>query len=192
MKQLKVKFEKLNNPYLSNESLELEAWGAIRFYLIDDSNEIIELLNWQWNVLCIFDWYINNKEYIFGTTLTEKKEDESIAEALQRLRDVDFGDDEEDDEFEWYSNLFNFWEKHSLRSALQGADIPDIIIGRSQNFGEISLSDDNIKWAYRFDICDFTLQFESELEKFIREWRGSESSGFAEEWEKRVQLAFRK
>lgn len=170
MVKLNIKFQHSDNPYHDNENVELEAWGKIQISIIsgDDKHE---LLDWQWNVLTIAEWYIDNKKKLFNSTLPGVHENESLADALSRLRNVAFEDHEDNKEYAWHSTLHNYWNDHSLRSAMRGANIPDIIIGMNNLKGEISLSEDAVSWAYQFDSDVFKMQIESQLVEFIKEWR---------------------
>lgn len=92
---------------------------------------------------------------------------ESLAQALNRNQDRDFLEGEEEIADLWFDSLFEFREHHSLRFAMRGAKIPEIIIGLNHGSGEISRSDETCNWSYSFDMEEFLQDFH---ERMI-EWR---------------------
>lgn len=143
-----------------------ERWGCISISLVT-TNELIPLLQTKWNLLELKQWFAENQEFICSEVLSidgiSPLPSESLAQALKRLQERDFLEDEQDEEDRWFDILFEFRQRHSLRFALRGANIPEIIIGSHRGAGEISLSNEENDWFYLFDMDDFISDLQQKL-----------------------------
>ncbi len=106
--------------------------------------------------------FIKNEDLIISDTC-QIQSGESFAQCLYRLLERDFSEDEEDEEFQWHNEIFSFRQRHSLRSALRGVDIPDVFIGTNHGKGEISLFNSNESWSHTFDLEDFLEEVRSSI-----------------------------
>ena len=167
--KLHINLKLLEHPYSYENGSEFEAWGQILMIVFDKSKPFI-LLDWQWNIIELVDWYIENREAICGESLLDVLQGENLAQALERLQARNFKEHEEELEYEWHTVLFEFRQQHSLRFALRGANIPNIIIGCNHGYGEISLVEGEKKWYYLFDFQDFCQNFENEMKQFLELW----------------------
>lgn len=154
-------------PYPNDIIGRAESWGRISINVVRDTQEI-PLLNSEWILVLFAAWFAGNKDNLSHETLSiagnNSLPSESLAQALNRLQ-RDFAESEEEAKYQWFSSLFEFRQRHSLRCALRGAAIPDIIIGYNRGSGEISLSEENEEWSYQFDMNDFCLDLQRKLER---------------------------
>jgi hypothetical protein len=175
-----LRFEIECKPYTNSENTEisiLKNWGQIKILVLIDTDKVL-LLDYQWNLSELARWFADNQEFlrsehlsIFGRFSTCPGE--SLAQALKRLQDQDFLDQEQEAYEDWYNELYKFRERHALRFAMRGANIPNIIIGTNRESGEISLSDDDNEWCYLFDMNDFLNDAQTKLEIAINKCSAS-------------------
>jgi hypothetical protein len=174
-----------DHPYREESSSRFEAWGHLAVYVLIDG-ERVSLLDTEWDLYLLAKWYIGchapfrHKKLVLS--INEQQflplPGESLAQALNRLQQHDFLDSEEDDEEYWCTTLFEFRERHSLRFALRGANIPEMVIGCNQGVGEISLSSDKSNWVYYFQMSDFDLDLRPKLVRFLNQWLATRSDPF--------------
>jgi hypothetical protein len=123
----------------------------------------------QWDLATLISWFDENERFLRSSSSQSGEIDlcaqsfESLAQALNRNQDRDFLEGEEEIEDLWFDSLFEFREHHSLRFAMRGAKIPEIIIGLNHGAGEISRSDETCNWSYSFDIQEFLEDFYKQL-----------------------------
>lgn len=164
----------LPHPYRNEPSASFECWGRLLVSIIEPSGTI-QLLDTQWDLLLLVEWFaINcgvlcNQQLLLVDSIQELTylTSESLAEALNRLQNRDFDENEEIAEEQWFSSLYEFRKRHALRMILKGADISNIIIGINHGVGEISVADENNHWCYLFDINDFCEHFKLQAARFI-------------------------
>jgi hypothetical protein len=169
------------HPFADEESAKGEAWGELTIYILDLEETL--LFKTEWNLDQLIEWYINGDRDRFSTTLQDVHSWESLSQALIRLSSqIDEDDDEEIER--WHEVQYNFRLSHSIRFALRGISVPDIIIGVNKKEGEISLaasissgSDEASQtwcrppeWGYSFDIDEFRIYMKTHLKQFLDEW----------------------
>jgi hypothetical protein len=174
MKRSVVRFQlaPLPHPYPDDPSSSGESWGEIT--ITADSRL---LLRWQWDLAAFAKWYLSNCRFLPEEELVILQngkafrpfEGESLAQALERLQLQDFPEGLEELEDKWLTQLYRYRQRHSLRFALRGADIPDITIGLNHGEGEISLCERGDKWAYNFDLQASMESLEKDLRVFLPE-----------------------
>jgi len=173
-----------DHPYPEEPSERSSAWGHLAVYVLVDGEKKL-LLDTEWDLYPLARWYVEchapfrHQKLVLsknGQPLSTKAPArESLAQALNRLQLRDFDSGEEDDEECWFTTLFEFRERHSLRFALRGANIPEIIIGSKRGIGEISLSHPNHEWSYYFQMSDFDLDLRPKLGRFLKRWVAARS-----------------
>lgn len=159
----------------------LDIWGTISVVIIDkNSGDALTLLQTEWDILNLADWFSANRELIPKQSLNINGETvmsgESIAEALHRFQERDIESVVELDIWHDAIAQSRFWVINSLRNALKGADVPAILIGCNKGHGEISLVDENLlysenpvfiakrgTWSYQFDMHSFLSDLTFEL-----------------------------
>lgn len=185
----KLRFDLQLKPHPTPEiaSARLELWGKIGLYLITLTGQI-EILQFEWNVDALAEWFTEHQHAICHETLTKYGPDftprpaESLAQALNRLEEQDVPEGSEVAD-QWYDALYQFRESHSLRFAFRGVRVPPIIIGCNHNRGEVSLStkvededgewwDESLNgdWSYIFDMNDFYKHTHQVLLSVLRAW----------------------
>lgn len=171
--RLRFDLKLASHPYPEEATSPFEAWGSLFVFMMTNSKQI-PLLQTQWNLALLAEWFIENQTCLRYETLSLNGKSlvlpsESLAQALKRLQGQDFSMEEAEEE-QWFDQLFQFRQHHSLRFALRGANIPEIIIGCNHGAGEISLSSKEDKWAYPFDLDDFLRDLQQQLEHVLMEW----------------------
>lgn len=165
----------LKEPEITKEALSTLnsiAWAEIKLILRFDSNSNeLCLLSHQWDADHLAEWYIENATSIWNKTLPQIFNQESLACALKRLQNFEFTEKQEDLEFAWHETLYQFRRSHSLRFALRGANIPEIILGKKNEHGEISRCDEKEDWHYEFSIDEFIGSSTDNLVKFLTKRR---------------------
>jgi hypothetical protein len=169
--KLRFKLCSAPNPYSNEHCSNTEKWGCLSIVLLK-SNEEIDLLRTQWDMSLLINWFFENQVFLKNESLLVLDkivliQRESLAHCIQRLLDQNFSEEQEEEQEQWYEEIFNFRQRHALRSALRGANIPDIFIGTNYGQGEISLSTQNEIWSYSFDIDDFLADFCKRAEIFL-------------------------
>ena len=179
--QLKIHLYHLPHPYPEERQSGLEAWGRLSIRHVDSQNSSRMLLDTEWNLLPFIRWYEENRVRFFSETLycehlrLSASNSESLAQALNRLQDTSFLEEEASTENEWYQFLYQYRLHHSLRFALRGTQVPEIILGKNGDHAEISLADGNEAWSYHFDIDDFFDSTLDEIESFRKTSVGDEN-----------------
>ncbi|MGL5939365.1 MAG: hypothetical protein ACRC2S_03100 [Waterburya sp.] len=170
--QLRFDFEPKTYPYPNDNCASSVKWGHLRIAIISANRHTI-LLETEWDLSVLIEWLQQNEQLIKYEPLVNEKvnlsvmNSESLAQAISRLQDKDFSDEEEMEQDIWFDTLFNFREHHSLSFALRGSRVSEIIIGCNNEIGEISLSNEISEWSYKFDIDDFFSDFHEKAFKFF-------------------------
>jgi hypothetical protein len=165
--QLLFDFQLKPCPYSQSEKSISDLWSAISIWLQTNGEKIL-LLQTEWEILPLAEWFSKNYAALRDETLTvpgnslPALSSESLAQALNRLQNSEFEDQEVEDA--WFDQLFDFRQAHALRFALRGTRIPDIVIGNNHGSGEISLSNENEEWRYTFDMNQFLEDLSQKLE----------------------------
>ncbi|WNZ26899.1 hypothetical protein HJG54_34250 [Leptolyngbya sp. NK1-12] len=162
--KLRFQFELSHN--IQQNETNSEIWGCISISLLTD-HQLVSLLQTQWDLSGLKAWFEENQDFIRSEVLSidgsSPLPSESLAQALNRLQEKEFSENEQDAEDHWFDALFEFRQRHSLRFALRGANIPEIIIGYHRGAGEISLSNREDDWSYLFDMDDFISDLRQKL-----------------------------
>jgi hypothetical protein len=173
--KLKVCMTTIPHPYPEEEISKDERWGRLSLVILDSALNESTLLDMDWDLLPFIEWFNENKDILFTSFLICEEldmyplPDESLAQALLRLQDRDFSEDDESVlADQWYEALFDFREHHSLRFALRGTKIPEIILGNNAGKSEISVSKGDYEWSYEFDENDFFQNIHESIEQFLR------------------------
>src|SRR5215217_2323633 len=120
-------------PYPGDAEESVVGWGVLSLSLLTSEDNLL-LLNWEWDLLAFAEWFAQHGKGTCQDVLSICGDgalpSENLSQALQRLQNRDFHDDEDEAMVEWFNKLYDFRQQHSLRVALRGAHIPDIIIGR--------------------------------------------------------------
>ncbi len=176
-KFLHIKMLNKAHPYSGSPGADSEAWGRIiLFHELEGSATI--LVDTEWDLLVFSEWFVTNKQALCLETLVapgnqRSQKGESIAEAVTRLNQKEFSDDEEAMEFEWFDFLYQFNMRHNLWCSLMGNKIPNILLCCNNGDGEISFFSDGEKWRHEFDMNNFIKEVEQEIEKFLLYWKNN-------------------
>lgn len=179
-KFLHIKLFNKKHAYPDAPGAQQEVWGRIILFYQSGETAVI-LVDTEWDLLKFAEWYITNKQFLFFETLSapgdqKANNGESIAEAIARLTQTKFLEKEEDVEFQWFDYLYQFSSRHNLWNSLMGSKIPNILLGRNHNFGEISFYSNSKKWSYEFNLSDFKEEVEQEIAKFLLFHKNSSST----------------
>lgn len=164
--RLFFKLQLKDYPYPNEVVGKHESWGRLLIKL-ETQQKQVTLLDWEWNLAELATWFAENHTALCKEMLNIEGNvplpTESLAQALNRFQERDFAPDEQLAEQNWLDQIFAYKEKHSLRFALRGAAISNIIIGLNHGSGEISVNTDKEEWAYSFDMIDFCTNLEKRL-----------------------------
>ncbi len=167
-------FQELKHPYLQ-EPPRTERWGRFKIEVLINDDSVC-LLDTQWNLNELIDWLTINENAIRNISLSEHMKEQftdsrgGLAQTILILQEKEFINEEEEDR--WFDKLFEFRKTHSLRFALRGSKIPEIIIAprllNSMSVGEISKASDSQSsgWSYFFDMDEFWRNLKPTLEEF--------------------------
>lgn len=146
-----------DNPYKEDKLDEL--WGNIKL-IYELNNSIINLLDWEWNIKELQEWFESKKEYLLTRNLNVLNEDnKSIAEVrdIAYNREFFFNEDEQHNYYNMLEDVFLPFQFH-----LRGTPTPVYYIGINNGMGEISYFDE-IKGKYErynFDMEFFLISTE--------------------------------
>jgi hypothetical protein len=163
------------HPYNEEPGAHLEAWGNVALYVLSRTEQT-KIFETEWDMAKLVEWFTENRVNLCQdvSSIEELRltalPGESLAQALDRLQARDFADDEKDLEEQWHTRLLEFRKKHSLRFALRGARVPEIIIGYHRNSAEISLFDEANSWCYSFEVDDFCEYLARQLRDMLEAW----------------------
>jgi hypothetical protein len=157
--RLRLLTQVLPHPFGSEPTATHELWGEVCLVYQNDDHEIV-LLKHQWDLFKLAEWSTEDGCAFMTTLLPEKpRDDESLAEALQRLSqrsDESFATGAESEA--WFEALFEFRKAHSSRFALKGANVPEVIVGFNRGSAEVSRCDGE-RWSYPFELDEFKSNF---------------------------------
>lgn len=190
MNKLRFDIKPMANPFPTDPRAAFEVWGDFSVYVSSYGKRVL-LLRMQWHLEDLAEWFAENYDALrhdkFSVLGEEPLSGESLAQADERFRNRYSADDEQVtmEEFDhWYDALFEYGN-HSLRVALPGTRVPDIIIGMNNGVGEISFIGDADKekypqnaasyanlreWSYPFEMDNFLTDTRQRLQQFLREW----------------------
>lgn len=167
------------HPYPEDSGSHLEAWCEINL-LLEQTSEEVQLTAFEWDIVPLAEWFSDFQKTLLSESfsitdpITNKKctakPSESLASAIDRLKQRDFPDDKKDEEFQWSSQIYDFYQRHCLRFAFSGSKIDPIIIGLNSDDGEISLSYQDNDWAYYFDMVQFCEDLRITLVTILNKW----------------------
>lgn len=184
---LHFRFSYLPHPYADDPNTITELWGQFEAVVTDEQDQSRVLLKLDWNLDSVIEWLLKNARSIQHEQLDGLLPDESLAQALKRMRTLEFAN--ENEEVVWHDHLFRFYQGHSLRAAFEGSRVPHIILGVRGKQGEISLSMNETEmhsfsvqpittgalstgiWAYRFDMADFWRSTLELVHRFVESWQ---------------------
>lgn len=151
------------NPYKEEPNSEYEIWGEI-ILVVTDQSKTVEILNHQWDILEVYEWFQKNKTTLLTESFPFYFEDEKC---IANCRDIlyqknDFKDSNE--EIEYYDTIENYFSNHHFK--LKGTDGTILFIGLKNNNGEISWFDIQKK-EYRFYSFNMDNFIESTKDEFI-------------------------
>ena len=127
--------------------------------------------------MTLTNWFINNKNTLCKKTQVFEHPEwglqhgESLAKWLWNAQNRNFGHENTRFEDEWFDELYEFRESHSLSFALRGANVPDIIVGLNNEIGEISFFSLENEWAHQFDMGDFCISLHKSLVKILKVYK---------------------
>ncbi|KPH14717.1 hypothetical protein [Chryseobacterium sp. ERMR1:04] len=115
-----------SNPYKEEFNSEYEIWGEVVLVLSDQS-KTVEILNHQWDILVVYEWFQKNKAILLTESFPFYFENERC---IANCRDIlyeknDFKDLNE--EIEYYDTIENYFSNHYFK--LKGTDNPILCIG---------------------------------------------------------------
>ena len=134
------------HPYPSAPDSAGEVWRVIGFSCAGQP-----IFSTQWDLVEPIGWFAAHREALAVEQLDDvpgagSTRDpgtgtrDSLADALDRLG-------RRDDDDELATRLFEYRQRHMLTFAMRGARVPQIVLGRNGEEGELSLAR---SWAYRF------------------------------------------
>ena len=146
----------LPHPYPDEPLSKQEKWCSFALKILDDNgNEIRTLIQSQWDLLPILNWFVDNKDSLLSESLPISINDESsIAKGIYQFYDT--LDDSMTLE-KIVDDMFEYRERHEITFALRGKTVDDIIIGLKDDKYTVSLYNEEEKWSYEI----------RELENFI-------------------------
>lgn len=145
MEKLLLILDYLPHPYGQDN----EVWGKIQFWYQGANTNPELLLTFQWDVSMIINWFSRNIDYIASERLEDVKEEESLSQALLRIRRT--ADDDDDETFD---RLYMYESRHDLGFGARGARVPPIIFGINGGRGEVSLDMTNDPSKDRYGIYE--------------------------------------
>jgi hypothetical protein len=174
LSQIKCKLESRPHPYSQEPSAATEAWGLLSLTVVTQHRSI-QLLTTEWDLGPFASWYVENRYHLLHDMLLVRYKTErfsplpgeSLARALQRLTTMDFPEEDETLIDLWTEQIFDYRQRHSLRFALRGAQIPEMIVGCNAGHGEISQSEEEPEWMFPFEMQTFCTALDQELYTFL-------------------------
>ncbi len=134
MHDLLWNFKLLNHPYKYEGRWSNEVWCRICLKVKSNSQDII-LLQHDWNVIEVFNWYCQSREFLLKEEFPFEIKGSSIAESRSMLFDKeDFRSEQEEESY--YSKLEAYFHNHSFK--LRGTPTPMFYIGLKNSIGDIS------------------------------------------------------
>ena len=134
MASLTFKFLKLTHPYGDEPSSQGEIWGSILLTWKDEEQDVI-LIDTQWNLLEIVDWFNITSPYMKEECPFQNSENKSIAE-LRAILYAESNFDNYGEETRYFDRLEDYFSVHFLK--LKGNPSPQYYIGMNTGLGEIS------------------------------------------------------
>jgi hypothetical protein len=153
---LRLSLRLLPHPYAEEAGSAQELWGEVRLVHENDGTSKV-LVSHQWDLLVLAQWMTDQACRMESTELPGATEEgESLARAIRRLQENEAFLCEVDEDA-WFDALYAYRVAHSVRFALRGANVAEIILGRNRGVWEVSRADGEI-WRYSFDFDEFRSQ----------------------------------
>jgi hypothetical protein len=177
--RLRIYLDPLPHPYRDEPPSRFERWGTFIVAITVNGEEERVLLDTQWNVEVFADWLARHGRALCNEELEIAGQrplaGESIPQALDRMAEewmTQYGDSLPDSEEAdaRFDARYAYYERHSLRDASCGLEMPPIYIGMNHGAGEISVASDGETWSYAFDMPDFCEDFHQRLVAIIENW----------------------
>lgn len=164
---LRLSTRLVNHPFPGDPGAECELWAEIKLsYEGPDGTTV--LLEHQWDLVRFGEWLVAEGCGFRGIELPESpRQCESLAQALRRMNDRPDESFESEGEFDaWFERIYDFRRSHSIRFALRGAAIPEIIFGIRSGSAEIS-SVESGEWKYAFELSQMAADLIAVLDTMI-------------------------
>ncbi|MDH5676011.1 MAG: hypothetical protein OEZ06_28065 [Myxococcales bacterium] len=140
-------------PYTESGEPDPGDWGAIHLQLCDENGENVrDILRQEWHLTGIARWFRLHAEALLSEPPHPSLVGESIADAIGRF----YSDDTEPEEQE-FDAVLQYRQRHGLRFAMRGTDIPDVYIGFWNGRLEVSGSAGPGLWSEPIDGLDNVL-----------------------------------
>jgi len=184
--QLRIELSSRPNPYPEDPGAHLELWGSVALY-VSSAREQTKLYATEWDLAQLVEWFLENRSNLCGNDpLTESIKlqslpGESLAQALNRLQQREFADDEIDLAGQWHDYLLEFRRRHSLEFALPGSRMPEIILAYYQDSLELSRDDETDKWSYTVPAHDFCEHLFGQMQTLVEVWLETSGNSEAQE-----------
>lgn len=144
-KTFAIQYEFLDNPF--NESnLIGETWGSFQIFI--NGKDICQykrkdmVVNYQWNLMYIVEWFSENLEHILSTEpFPFPVEGKHSIELLENCLEFDL--DHEDEFNEWFDKKQNWEFKHSWFSNRAGSFLSDVFFRRVGDEIEIAWNNES-------------------------------------------------
>jgi hypothetical protein len=185
--QLRFQLELVPHPYPHEIAAPTEAWGRLTA-VIENDGETERLFETTYPLDLLAEWYADHCGELCSVPLPEAPQaGESLAEAFDRFMSRDFTDEAAAEA--WFDQLYDFREMHYVPSWLRGASLPPVIVGCTDDAGEISfyldteipqadlkrlVADTGLlktgNWSYAFDMNQFQSDLQAEIQAFLSTW----------------------
>lgn len=122
--------------------------------VVDQSGADIRVVSFFGEMQMFVDWLRCNSLYLLNENPPSALPDgETLAIRLRMFyENVDSNDDDQVDQ------VFEFRERHGIRFALYGYDVPNIFLGRRGESYEVSISEPDEEWGYDIDLRGFLVE----------------------------------
>ena len=151
--KLNLEYEFLDHPYANEPGSKGEQWSKIRLEILDDNGHVIKtVLDWQWDIIVLLNWFIENKKALQYENIPDEIKSSSIAKGIFGFYGK-YDPDKED--MAILDKIFEYRTRHGLRFALTGMNVDDVYIGLNNGWVTISLHDKKERWNYNIDVEDF-------------------------------------
>ncbi|ENQ3105783.1 hypothetical protein ACEOWJ_001770 [Bacillus cereus] len=140
-----IQYEFLNNPFNERGWIG-ETWGSFQFFV--NGKDICQykrkdtIVNYQWNVMYIVEWFSENLKHILSTEpFPLPVEGRHSIELLENC--LEFDSDNEDEFDEWFDKKQDWEFKHSWFSSRAGSFFPDVFFRRVGDEIEIAWNNES-------------------------------------------------
>ncbi|MGH1516620.1 hypothetical protein [Chryseobacterium sp. JK1] len=173
MNQLSFSLTLKQNPYNGEPDSEYEIWGQIILKLNHNPSKTIEIVNHQWDIIEVYEWFQKSKDLLPADPFPFRFENEKC---IAECRDVLYEKDDFKDlneEIEYYDHIENYFSNHHFK--LKGTDTPMLFIGLKNNTGEISWfeTEKNRYTYFSFNMDYFIESTKNEFTALLSKWQNS-------------------